>query len=141
MSISDNSYLIFNSKEFDLPDQFIKLPYISRNIYRKLMKGECKYEIQSKVSFEVFKQFRQYLIDGTIPEIHLDTIYEIKQLSEKFEIQELLSKINEKKEKWREFEKNMDESNATNRNNNTNIPDLEQKIQQFSNFNENKLKN
>lgn len=103
--MSDSSHLIFNSKEYELPDQFKKLLDISKNIYRKLMKGECKYEVKSKVSEEVFKSFVEYLIDGTDIEIHLDTIYELKQLAEEFEISELLKKIQTKKDKWREIEK------------------------------------
>lgn len=103
--MSDSSHLIFNSKEYELPEQFKKLLDISKNIYRKLIKGECKYEVQSQVSEEVFKSFVEYLIDGTDIEIHLDTIYELKQLADEFEISELLKKIQTKKDKWREIEK------------------------------------
>lgn len=97
--------MILNSKEYELSDQLKKLLDISKTIYLQLMKGECKYDVKSKVSEDVFKAFVEYLIEGTDIEIHFDTIYELKQLGEEFSISELLEKIESKKNKWREIEK------------------------------------
>lgn len=85
--------MILNSKEYELSDQLKKSLDISKTIYLQLMKGECKYEVKSKVSEDVFKAFVEYLIEGTDIEIHFDTIYELKQLGKEFAISDLLEKL------------------------------------------------
>lgn len=102
--------MIFNSKRYELPDQFKKSIEISRDIYQKLTRSDYTYEVQSKVSEEVFEIFLQYLIDGSEIEIHLGTIYEPKQLGQEFQISELLQKIDLKKKLWREIKKNTNNS-------------------------------
>ena len=105
MANTDCSYLIFDSKQYEIPDQFKKSLEISREIYCSLMRNECKYEVQSKVSEEVFQIFHQYVVDGTTPEIHVDNIYELNQLAREFQISELLELIENMKKRWQEFEK------------------------------------
>lgn len=101
----NNFILVFNSIENQLPIQFQMSSKISPNIIQKLIfDKDHKYQVQSKVSEEVFQQFFQYLIDGIEPEIHFDTIYEFKQLSQEFEIQELKLNIENKKNQWRSIE-------------------------------------
>lgn len=129
--MSDNSLLIFNSKEYELPDQFKKLVEVSNEIYQKLMKGECKYEVKSKVSEETFKTFVQYLIDGKAIEIHLDTIYELKLLAEEFKISELLEQIETKKNKWRKIEKILEQQQFSSSETNEGKVSIEQQIQQL----------
>lgn len=68
-----------------------------------------KYEVQSKISDEIFQQFLQYLINGTETEIYFDTIYELNQLSKEFQINELQEKIEKKRKQWREIENYFDQ--------------------------------
>lgn len=91
------------SKEFELPYQLAVK--IDQDICRQLNRDTYKYEVQSKVSDEVFQIFLQYLVDGTEPKIHLDTIYELKQLAQEFQIVKLLQKITDKFNRWQELEK------------------------------------
>lgn len=131
MSDNENSRLIFNSKEYELPDQFAKSNNISRDIYRKLNRNEYKYEVQSKVDDENFQIFFEYLVDGKEPEIHLDNIYELKQLAKEFQISELIEKINEKFKKWREIEKTLDQQSTSSNVESLQPADITQAIQQI----------
>ena len=125
-----NFILIFNSIDKPLPSNFQMLPKISQSISQELIfNDDHKYQVQSKVSEEVFQEFYQYLIDGTEPEIHFDTIYELKQLSQEFEIQELKLNIENKKNQWREIEKNFQQQSTIN--STQNDPNLDQKIEQI----------
>lgn len=110
MSSDDTCHLIYKSKPYQIQDQIAHK--ISKNVHKKLMKGECKYEIESRVSLEVLDMFIQYLVDGIEPEIHFDTIYEFQQLADEFEIQDLSEKVKQKREKFREMEKNAEISNS-----------------------------
>lgn len=85
-----NFILVFNSIDKPLPSQFHMLTKISQSINQKLIfNDDHKYQVQSNVSEEVFQEFYQYLIDGTEPEIHFDTIYELKQLSQELKFKSL----------------------------------------------------
>lgn len=109
-----NFILSFNSKDFALTSQFKMYGQISSSISQDLIfKEDHKYVVQSKVSNEVFQQFLQYLIDKTEPEIQFDTIYELKQLSDEFEIKELKELIEKKKQKWLEMEKFFEEQSTS----------------------------
>lgn len=125
-----NFILIFNSIDKPLPSNFQMLPKISQSISQELIfNDDHKYQVQSKVSEEVFQEFYQYLLDGTEPEIHFDTIYEFKQLSQEFEIQELKLNIEKKKNQWREIEKFFQQQPTIN--STQNDPNLDQTIAQI----------
>ena len=121
--------MVFNSIKKSLPSNFQMLLKISESIRQALVfNNDHKYQVQSKVSEEVFQEFYQYLIDGTEPEIHFDTIYELKQLSQEFEIQELKLNIENKKNQWREIEKFFQQQSTINSTQN------DQKIEQICQF-------
>ncbi|KAK8840195.1 hypothetical protein M9Y10_031139 [Tritrichomonas musculus] len=104
MSILANSYLVLNSKEFELPYHFKMIEDISCDISESLQNDDHKYVIKSQVSEDILQLFIRYLVEGEEPEIHFDTIYELSQLSHEFQIDELNSMISAKRKKWREVE-------------------------------------
>lgn len=101
--MSQSFTLVFNSKYYILPFKFKMLEQISTNIIQALTSNNFKYQIQSNISEEVFQQFYQYLIDGTEPDINSDTIYELEQISQEFQIKELQVKIDEEKKLIKSF--------------------------------------
>ena len=127
------SKLIINSKEYQLPLPFKKLGEISSEIYRSLAGDNHHYVVQSKVSEEVFDQFYLYLKEGNEPEVHIDNLFELQQLSVEFCTREIKEMIQKKTAKWREIETQHEQqgalSNFKEQEFETKIQDLEQKIQ------------
>lgn len=78
------SKFILNSDEIEINKFFLKIGEIkNKDIPNQLM--EKPYEIKSKVSYEVFKSFIDYLDKGTIPEIHMDNLYEFSLINQEFQ--------------------------------------------------------
>lgn len=96
--------LIFNSEQITVPIRFKKMGELPQEMIESMMKGDYKYEIQSKVSKEVFQIFYDYLVDGTEPELHIDNIFELGLLAQEFKLEEIIKSIKIKKAKLREYE-------------------------------------
>ena len=127
------SKLILNSKEYPLPSQFSKMGVISKEIFESLTRGNQQYVIQSKVSEEVLCQFLLYLTDGKEPEVHIDNLFELQQLSVEFCVHEIKEMIQKKTAKWREIEAQLEQqgtlTNSKEQEFETKIHNLEQNIQ------------
>lgn len=127
------SKLILNSKDYQLPSQFRKMGEISAEIFGSLTSDNQQYVVQSKVSEEVFDQFFLYLKEGQEPEVHIDNLFELQQLSVEFCTREIKELIQRKTAKWREIEAQLEQqgtlSNSKEQEFETKIHDLEQNMQ------------
>lgn len=129
----DESYkLIFNSQDYQIPEQFEKLIKISKTIFRELF-SKREYTIRSNVSDETIPLFIQYLINGNSSGIHIYNILEFSRLAKEFELTELEELINNKKEKWTKLETLIEnESNSMQLENNGQHNDKDQIIKELS---------
>ena len=91
--------LILNSKEYLIPSIFNQLPKISKFITDALIFNvDHRYEVQSKVSEEVFESFIKYLIEEEEPKIEINNYHEYLELKEEFNIMKEI--ITKKEKEW-----------------------------------------
>lgn len=127
--------LILNSQPHAIPQKFKMMGVISDDIFNSLTKNK-QYVVQSKVSTEVFEEFILYLTEGKLPEVHIDNLFELQQLSVEFCTDDIKQSIHQKIDKWREIEAKLEQgtlSNSREQELQTRIDILEQSIQQFQN--------
>lgn len=122
------SKFILNSKEIEINKFFLKIGEIkNKDIPNQLM--EKPYEIKSKVSYEVFKSFIDYLDKGTIPEIYMDNFYEYSLINQEFQLDYIKDLLNEKRKEFRRIEEIIKSHSNSN-----NQIDVEQSIAQLYNI-------
>ena len=90
------SKLILNSKEYLLPLKIMKIGKTADEIYRSLTGDSHQYVVQSKVSEEVLNEFILYLTEGKITEVHIDNLFELKQLAQEFNTCKIIDAVKKK---------------------------------------------
>lgn len=76
--------LILNSKIFRIPTNFRFCNDINPNIYN-ILKMKHKYTVKSKINYEIFQSFINYLVNGEIPNISIENFSEYTKISEEFD--------------------------------------------------------
>lgn len=116
--------LLLDSKTFNVPSIFKHMLDISPKIVNILIFNKNhQYQVESKVSENVFQSFLKYLINDDIPDIQIDNFNEYLQLSKEFKILDDIIKA-----KSNEFGEYFINLNALNNIKNTDLSDYEEQV-------------
>lgn len=116
--------LLLDSKTFNVPSIFKNMLEISPKIVNILIFNKNhQYQVESKVSENVFQSFLKYLINDDIPDIQIYNFNEYLQLSKEFQILDDIIKA--KSDEFGEYFINL---NALNNIKNTDLSDYEEQV-------------
>lgn len=98
------SVFISGTERIEVEKIFSNIGQIRNNAIKDSLIKQSQYEIQSKISSEVFHSFVDYLSKNILPEIHFDNYYEYVQLNQEFQIVQIQNLLDTVKQKWRQLE-------------------------------------
>ena len=99
------SIIILNDNKISIPRQFRKIGSLSPFIFNKLLNDPFTYVIKSSISQNTLNSFLAYLCEDAELKISIDNYFELMQISDEFQLQDLKNLLLEKKRIWEYYER------------------------------------
>lgn len=98
------SVFVSGTERISVDEFFRNIGLIGNKDIKNSLKKQNQYEIQSKISSEVFHSFVNYLVNDNLPDIHFDNYFEYFMLNQEFQIDIITNLLDTVKQKWRQLE-------------------------------------